>query len=112
MNDLVIVKEISEKWNITPRRVQKMCAEGKILGTVKVGRDWVILVNAPFCLCGKTGGSTQLDPPKYYFCAVSNSFATSSSRSLIGRCCGQAFSHLPHLIQSEALPLCTVWTLL
>ena len=46
MNDFVIVKEISEKWNITPRRVQKMCAEGKILGTVKVGRDWVILVNA------------------------------------------------------------------
>lgn len=42
MNGFVTIKEISEKWNITPRRIQKMCADGKIQGAVKFGRDWAI----------------------------------------------------------------------
>lgn len=46
MNDFVTIKEISEKWNITPRRIQKMCAGGKIPGAIKFGRDWAIPVNS------------------------------------------------------------------
>lgn len=46
MNDFVTIKEISEKWNLTPRRIQKMCAEGKISGAIKFGRDWAIPANA------------------------------------------------------------------
>lgn len=30
---------------IKPRTVQIMCAEGKLLGAVKFGRDWAIPVN-------------------------------------------------------------------
>lgn len=36
------IKEIAEEWEITPRRVRAMCAEGKIVGAEKVGRDWVV----------------------------------------------------------------------
>ena len=38
------VKDIAEKWNIKPRTVQIMCAEGKLPGAVKFGRDWAIPV--------------------------------------------------------------------
>lgn len=36
------VNEIAEKWNISPRRVQIMCASGEIQGAVKFGRSWAI----------------------------------------------------------------------
>lgn len=42
MNEFVTIKEVAEKWKITPRRVQKMCAEGRIEGARKHGRDWAI----------------------------------------------------------------------
>ena len=32
------VKEIAKKWNVKPRTVQIMCAEGKIEGVTKFGR--------------------------------------------------------------------------
>lgn len=40
------VKDIAKKWNIKPRTVQIMCADGKIPGAVKFGRDWAIPVDA------------------------------------------------------------------
>lgn len=36
------VKEAAEKWNITPRRVQVLCSQGKVEGANKVGNMWVI----------------------------------------------------------------------
>lgn len=36
------VNEIAEKWNISTRRVQIMCADGLIPGAVKFGRSWAI----------------------------------------------------------------------
>ncbi len=36
------VKEIAERWDLKPRTVQIMCAEGRIEGAVKFGRDWAI----------------------------------------------------------------------
>ena len=46
MNDYLTIKETAEKWELTPRRVQKMCSDGKIEGAVKFGRDWAIPINA------------------------------------------------------------------
>ena len=40
--NLITVKEASEKWNISERRVQKLCNEGRIKGTVRFGRAWMI----------------------------------------------------------------------
>lgn len=38
----ITIKDLSEKWGITPRRVQILCSNGKIEGAVKFGRDWAI----------------------------------------------------------------------
>ncbi len=40
------VKEIAERWGITQRTVQIMCAEGKIEGVTKFGRSWAIPTDA------------------------------------------------------------------
>ena len=42
MDGYLTIKEIAEKWDITPRRIQKMCADGRIYGAKKFGRDWAI----------------------------------------------------------------------
>lgn len=42
MNEYVTIKEIADKWDVTTRRVQKMCADGIIPGATKFGRDWAI----------------------------------------------------------------------
>ena len=36
------VQEASEKWELTNRMVQKMCADGKIEGVIKFGKSWAI----------------------------------------------------------------------
>lgn len=40
--DAMSVKEASKKWNISERRVQKLCEENRIPGVVRFGRSWVI----------------------------------------------------------------------
>ena len=40
------VKATAEKWGITRRTVQILCAEGKIEGVTKFGNAWAILANA------------------------------------------------------------------
>ena len=40
------IKETAELWGITPRRVQVLCAEGRIEGAAKLGREWAIPTNA------------------------------------------------------------------
>ena len=42
MDEYITIKEISTKWNLSPRRIQRMCAEGRIAGAKKFGRDWAI----------------------------------------------------------------------
>lgn len=34
--------EIAEKWNISRRRVSKLCAEGRINGAKQIGDRWII----------------------------------------------------------------------
>lgn len=36
------VKETAEKWELTNRMVQKMCADGRIEGVIKFGKSWAI----------------------------------------------------------------------
>lgn len=38
--------EMSGKWNISPRRIGMLCAEGRIEGVIKKGKTWLIPVNA------------------------------------------------------------------
>lgn len=34
--------ELSELWNITPRRIGVLCADGRIEGAIKKGKTWLI----------------------------------------------------------------------
>ena len=36
------IKQTSEKWGISTRRIQILCAEERILGAVKIGSYWAI----------------------------------------------------------------------
>lgn len=45
MEGYLTIKEVADKWNVTPRRVQRMCLDGKIIGAQKFGRDWAIPEN-------------------------------------------------------------------
>ena len=38
----ISVKEASEKWGITQRRIQILCLEGRIEGAARLGREWAI----------------------------------------------------------------------
>ena len=40
--DAMSVKETALKWDISERRVQKLCEEGRISGVVRFGRSWAI----------------------------------------------------------------------
>lgn len=40
--DYLSAKEVAEKWNISRRRVQFLCKEGRIEGAFKLSDVWVI----------------------------------------------------------------------
>ncbi len=42
----ISVKEASEKWNISDRRIRTLCNEGRIEGAVKIGRNWSVPADA------------------------------------------------------------------
>lgn len=44
--DYMSAKEAANKWGISKRRVQTLCAEDRIEGAYKVGMVWVIPKNA------------------------------------------------------------------
>ena len=39
--------QAAKKWNISQRRVQVLCSEGRIRGVFKVGEFWAIPDDAP-----------------------------------------------------------------
>ena len=52
--DYYKISEVAQMWDISPRRVQTLCAQGKIEGAVRFGRDWMIPKNAPRPTDGRT----------------------------------------------------------
>lgn len=46
INGYMSITEIAEKWGISPRRVRVLCANGRIEGAAKLGREWAIPVDA------------------------------------------------------------------
>ena len=40
--DYMTLKEASQKWNVTPRQINYLCAAGRILGAVKMATIWLI----------------------------------------------------------------------
>lgn len=52
--DYMTLKEASEKWGITPRRVNYYCAGNRIPGAVKVAGVWLIQKDAEKPVDGRT----------------------------------------------------------
>lgn len=42
MNGFITVQEAAEKWGVTPRQVQILCKEGRIVGAMRMSRIWII----------------------------------------------------------------------
>ena len=40
--DYLSIKQLSEKWGISKRRIQTLCSTGRIPGAKKVGYLWII----------------------------------------------------------------------
>lgn len=57
--DYISVREAAQKWDISERRVQKLCEESRIDGILKFGRSWMIpkTANKPIDLRRKDNSS-------------------------------------------------------
>ena len=42
MNGYTTIHEIANRWEVSDRRVNVLCAEGRIEGAVKFGNTWAI----------------------------------------------------------------------
>ncbi len=46
INGYMSIKEAAKTWNVSTRRVQMFCVEGRIPGAAKLGREWAIPADA------------------------------------------------------------------
>ena len=81
--DYMTLKEASEKWGVTPRRINYYCTADRIPGAVKMGTVWLIPKNsqkpADRQLCEQITRSGETDLKR---CAVCGStFAAGSNRA-------------------------------
>ena len=44
--DYLKIEDMAKLWEISPRRLQTLCAEGRVDGAVRFGRAWMIPVDA------------------------------------------------------------------
>lgn len=40
------IRQTSEKWGLSPRRINEFCSEGRIPGATKIGSYWAIPADA------------------------------------------------------------------
>lgn len=52
--DYLKIGEVAALWGITPRRLQTLCAQGKIQGATRFGRAWMIPKSTPKPADGRT----------------------------------------------------------
>jgi len=57
IRDYIQLKEAAEKWNISVRRVQTLCATNRIPGVFRMGRDWMIPGDAQKPMDGRSKAS-------------------------------------------------------
>ena len=58
--DYLTPEEVAVLWKLSPRRVQSLCAAGKIPGAVRFGRDWMIPLNTKKPADGRTKAGRQI----------------------------------------------------
>ena len=40
------IRQTSDRWGISPRRIQVLCAQDRVPGAVRIGYSWAIPYNA------------------------------------------------------------------
>ncbi len=84
------IDEIAEKWGIGVRRVQILCADGKIKGAVRFGRSWMIPKDASKPIDARTkAGRTHVNedmplPRKTPFIYMTDLYHTPGSADNVG----------------------------
>lgn len=71
----ISVREVSSKWNISPRRIQKLCSEGRISGAYRLGNTWLIPESA----------TQPTDPRKKTTSKINNSLPNTLEHQIISR---------------------------
>ena len=61
--DYISTKEAAEKWNISERRIQKLCEEGRIPGVLRFSRVWAIPKGAPKPIDFRRKSTTEKSEP-------------------------------------------------
>ncbi len=57
--DWMTPQQAAEQWSITDRRIQELCAKGRIDGAVRLGRGWLIPKSTPKPADGRTKAVKQ-----------------------------------------------------
>lgn len=57
--DYLKIDEVAAQWGISPRRLQTLCAQGKIEGAIRFGRAWMIPKDARKPLDGRIKAGKQ-----------------------------------------------------
>ena len=57
--DWITPLQASEKWGITERQVQSLCAQGKIPSAVMISKVWLIPKDTPKPIDGRTKAAKQ-----------------------------------------------------
>lgn len=84
------IEQIAKKWDISARRVQLLCADGKIEGAVRFGRAWMIPKNAKKPIDGRTKAGRSLVnenmrlPRKTPFLYMSDLYNTPGTADEVG----------------------------
>lgn len=60
LKDYIKIEEAAKKWNISIRRVQALCAGGKIPGAVHLGRQWLLPKDVQKPADGRTKASRSI----------------------------------------------------
>ncbi len=53
MFEYMTAQEAAEKWNVTPRWVQRLCKKNRIDGVININRVWLIPKDAKRSLDGR-----------------------------------------------------------
>lgn len=76
--EYITVKEIAQKWNISTRRVQILCSQGRIRGVYRFGKSWMIPADAPLPTIDKKKNALPL-PRKSPFLNMTDLYTTPGS---------------------------------
>ena len=65
--DWITPQQAAERWGITERQVQSLCLKGRVTGTIRLGRAWLIPKDSSKPVDGRTKvvkNCTKLDKTK------------------------------------------------